>query len=65
MINHIIFLTRTYLGKLGISPEKAQGLTEYAVILLLIALVVIGALRVLGIELRNWFGTIIEEIPSA
>ena len=64
MINHIIFLIRAYLGKVGMSPEKAQGLTEYAVIILLVAIVVFGALRVLGVELRIFFETIIDEIPS-
>ena len=63
MINHILFLTRAYLGKVGMSPEKAQGLTEYAVIILLVALAVIGVLRILGIELRIFFETIIDEIP--
>ena len=63
MINHIIFLTRTYLGKQGILPEKAQGLVEYAIILLLVALVVIGGLRLFGIELLNIYDVIIEELP--
>ena len=64
MINHIIILTKAYLGKLGISPEKAQGLTEYAIIILLVALVVIGALRLFGIEVRSLFDYILEEWPS-
>jgi len=63
MINHIIFLTRTYLGNKGMLPEKAQGLVEYAIILLLVALAVIGGLRLFGIELLNIYDLIVEELP--
>jgi pilus assembly protein Flp/PilA len=65
MILYTLFLTKYYLAKLGVSPEEGQGLVEYAIILLLVALVVIGALRSLGVELRIFFETILDEIPSA
>ena len=38
--------------------EKGQGLVEYALIIVLIAIVVIVALRVLGIEVTTVFNTI-------
>jgi len=63
MINHMIFLIRTYLGNKGILPEKAQGLTEYAIIILLVALVVIGALGLFGDQLLNTYETITNAIP--
>jgi Flp pilus assembly pilin Flp len=39
-------------------PNKGQGLVEYAVILALVAIVVIGAMRLLGPRVGNSFSTI-------
>ncbi|MCS6995108.1 MAG: Flp family type IVb pilin [Anaerolineales bacterium] len=38
--------------------EKAQGMVEYALILVLVAVVVIAALTILGPRVRNVFSTI-------
>jgi pilus assembly protein Flp/PilA len=40
--------------------EEGQGLVEYALILVLIAIVVIGILTVLGNQVSTVFGTISE-----
>jgi pilus assembly protein Flp/PilA len=44
--------------------EKGQGLVEYALILVLIAVVVIVALQFLGPVISNIFGTIGNEINN-
>jgi len=60
-------LSRTYLwfmkfpGKLN--REEGQGLVEYALILLLIALVVIGALTLKGTTLNETYEFINGQIP--
>jgi pilus assembly protein Flp/PilA len=38
--------------------EKGQGLVEYAIILVLVALVVIAVMRLLGPKVGNTFSTI-------
>lgn len=43
--------------------EIGQGLVEYALILLLIALVVIVVLSIFGTELADAYSNIIENIP--
>jgi pilus assembly protein Flp/PilA len=40
------------------SPERGQGLVEYALILVLVAIVVIAALMILGPIIGNTFSTI-------
>ncbi len=42
--------------------EKGQGLVEYALILVLVALVVIAVLAILGPQIRNAFLNVIENI---
>jgi pilus assembly protein Flp/PilA len=44
--------------------EKGQGLVEYALILVLVAIVVIGALMVLGPIIGNSFSTINNSLSS-
>ena len=44
--------------------EKGQGLVEYAIILALVAIVVIGAMRVLGPTIGNTFSTINSSLPG-
>ena len=43
--------------------ENGQGLVEYALILLLIALVVIVVLSIFGTELADAYSNVIENIP--
>jgi Flp pilus assembly pilin Flp len=63
MTHFLIFFTKLLLLKMGISLEKGQGLAEYVLMLLLIAIVVIGALELLGDELISTFTQIVNEFP--
>lgn len=45
--------------------EKGQGLVEYALILVLVAIVVIGALTILGPSIGNVFSSINNSITNA
>ena len=47
-----------------IQEESGQGMVEYALILALIALAVIGALGFLGEGLRDFFQQVTEELGS-
>ena len=44
--------------------EKAQGLVEYALILVLVAIVVIAALMILGPVIGNAFSTVNHSLNS-
>ena len=44
--------------------EKGQGLVEYAIILALVAIVVIGIMRLLGPKVGNTFSTINNSLPK-
>ena len=44
--------------------EKGQGLVEYALILVLVAIVVIAALMILGPIIGNTFSTINQSLSS-
>ena len=61
-------LMRTYIWLLSFPGkfhrEEGQGLVEYALILLLIAMAVIGALKLFGEELLNTYNVITIAIPS-
>ena len=46
------------------SKEKGQGLIEYAMILALISIVVIGALSLLGPRIANVFNTLSGTLGS-
>jgi len=46
------------------SEEQGQGLTEYALILALIALVAIAALTVLGGDVSSELTTVANSIPT-
>lgn len=43
-------------------PEKGQGLVEYALILVLVAIVVIGVLSAIGGGIEEVFQTIVEAL---
>ena len=45
-------------SRLNFHDEDGQGLVEYAMIIMLVALVVLGALRLLGVQLSPVFSTI-------
>ena len=44
--------------------EEGQGLTEYAIILALVALIVIAVVRLLGPTIGNTFSNINSSIPT-
>ena len=46
------------------AKEKGQGLVEYALILVLVAIVVIAALMILGPIIGNTFSTINQSLSS-
>ena len=48
-----------------VENNKGQGLVEYALILMLIAMVVIVALRLFGVKLNNTYGDITSGVTSA
>jgi pilus assembly protein Flp/PilA len=43
--------------------EKGQGLVEYAIILVFVAIVVIVVMRLLGPKIGNTFSTINSSLP--
>jgi pilus assembly protein Flp/PilA len=43
--------------------EEGQGLTEYALILVLVALISVLGLTMLGVELRDLFQRIADALP--
>jgi pilus assembly protein Flp/PilA len=43
--------------------EKGQGLVEYAIILVFVAIVVIAVMRLLGPKVGNAFSTIASSLP--
>jgi pilus assembly protein Flp/PilA len=47
---------------LSLQREKGQGLVEYALILVLVAIVVIAVLLILGPVVGNVFSTIVNNI---
>ena len=47
------------------AQEKGQGLVEYALIIVLIAIVVIGALTLLGPQIGGVFSRINDELVDA
>jgi pilus assembly protein Flp/PilA len=49
---------------LFVPQEKGQGLVEYALILVLVAIVVIAALLVLGPVIGNSFSTVNSSLAS-
>jgi pilus assembly protein Flp/PilA len=61
----MLYPVSTFSLKSWISQKKGQGLVEYALILVLIAIVVVVILRTLGITLNDVFTTISTEIENA
>ena len=62
MMYQAYFWLKNFLGKF--SREEGQGLVEYALILVLIAVVVIGALQLLGVEVNTIFGDILAGLQG-
>lgn len=62
MLHQMIFQVKAFLSALKIRDEKAQGLIEYALIILLIAIAVILVLTALGTQIGNVFTNITNEL---
>lgn len=60
MLRQFLFWGKYWLMGLGLTEEEGQGLVEYALILVLIAIVVIVALNALGVQV----GAIFENITG-
>ena len=50
---------------LSVTMEHGQGLVEYALILVLIALVIIIGLSAFGVELNNTYKYITDNFPTS
>lgn len=61
MIRHALTYMKAYLGKY-IKNEKGQAMVEYGLIIALIAVVVLGAVALIGTNLLGKFGEINEAI---
>jgi len=62
MLRQFLFWGKYWLMGLGLTEEEGQGLVEYALILVLIAIVVIVALRSLGVTVDSIFTEITTEL---
>ena len=54
---------KTLFERVWVAQERAQGLVEYALIILFVALVVIGALGLFGEQLVDTYNNITNSIP--
>ena len=63
MMYQAYFWLKNFLGKF--SREEGQGLVEYALILVLIAIVVIAALRATGTNINTIFQSIRDALVPA
>lgn len=54
---------KEFFIRLGYRMKQGQGLIEYALIILLVVLVVIGALALFGDQLETAYQSITEAIP--
>ena len=62
MLHQMVLQVKAFLATLTIRDEKAQGLIEYALIILLIAIAVILVLTALGGQIGNVFTNITNEL---
>ena len=58
-----IFFRKGFIMLFG-PKETGQGLTEYAIIIALVAIIVIAVVRLLGPTIGNTFSSINSSIPS-
>ena len=65
MLAQFLLYGKYWLMSLGLTEEEGQGLVEYALILVLIAIVVIAVLTLLGGQIQNVFNTITTELQGS
>ncbi len=64
--NLICFTTRLYLGAMSVLNRKeGQTLVEYALLLLLIAIVVLVAVAFVGERTSNFYSGMADKIPNS
>ena len=54
-----LFIFKTVVDK------KAQGLIEYALIILMVVIVIIAALGLLGVQVNSFYENIINSLPES
>ncbi len=59
MLFQMLFLAEQWIKSLRFSEEEGQGLVEYALIILLIAVAVIAVVTLLGGTIQNVFQDIV------
>jgi len=64
MLAQFLLYGKYWLMSLGLTEEEGQGLVEYALILVLIAIVVIAVLTLLGGQIQNVFNFITTELTN-
>jgi pilus assembly protein Flp/PilA len=57
-------LARRSLTRLALKSEKGQGMLEYALIIMLVALVVFGALAIIGPKVAGIYNTAANSLGS-
>ncbi len=65
MLYQMVLQVKAFLSTLKIRDEKAQGLIEYALIILLIAIAVIAVLELLGGGIGNVFTNITDSLGGS
>ena len=60
----MIFQVKELLSRIGSRQEEGQGLIEYALIILLIAIVVIAALTILGPQIATVYNSITNTLSA-
>jgi Flp pilus assembly pilin Flp len=60
----LVLNVRTKIGQ-AIARQEAQGLVEYALIIVLVAIAVIIAVMALGTQLQTVFKTIVNNLSTA
>ena len=64
MLMHLILQAKQFLSVMGVKEEEGQGLVEYALIIVLIAVVVIAALTAVGGQLETVFESITSGLTN-
>jgi Flp pilus assembly pilin Flp len=49
----------------GVRNQKGQGLTEYIIVVALVAIAAIGVVNIFGNQLRNQFSTIVSAMSGS
>lgn len=64
MLYQMLFWAKTFLSRIDTRQEKGQTLIEYALIIVLIAIVVIVALTALGPQIATIFNNIKDALAG-